>query len=546
MTKTKRYFVIAVILLFFLFLVPAITSQEETQEICAVYITGLGCPNCAITDPALLSEYTAEYPKLIVIEYEIYRQGENNTETANQYFDSYLPQVRAGIPFLIFNKNTSGLGRFEVLDGKNIINVLDSNPCPLADGSSVEFKSLDIVNLPGKPTIWTKNRILISEGSGGDGNNEALKKLLTTNNITTALKELEELYEQIEPRTIEISEKKIEFDQAIKINNWIFQWKSELPVDDEEELRKNWYWTIPFILMVILILIYLSLKKKIPVEEFGKRNLFIISIAILTLVGLFMLAKAVPVEALTKMGGALPLPIFTLIIALVDGFNPCNIFVLTLLLGFLTTASHSRKKIYTIGYTFIAVVFIIYFIFMAFWLNVFKYIGFITPLRIAIGIIALGAGIINCKELFAFRKGITLMIRECDKGPLVRRIRKMKDIIVSGSIPTLIGASILLAVFASLAELPCTAGFPVIYTGILTGKVLANNFSYYLYLLLYNLIYITPLAVIIGIFGWTFKRKEITKRQMALIKFIGGAVMVLLGIILLFRPELIGLAINHP
>lgn len=180
---------------------------------------------------------------------------------------------------------------------------------------------------------------------------------------------------------------------------------------------------------------------------------------------------------------------------------------------------------------------------MAAWLNIFKYIGFIAPLRIGIGLIALIAGLINCKELVAFRKGITLMIQEQHKNPLLKRIEKMKVIIINGSMPTLILTSISLATFASLVELPCTAGFPIIYTGIITGKILTNSFYYYLYLLFYNFIYVIPLIVIIAIFGYTFKGKQITQRQMAIIKFIGGLIMILLGIILLFNPRLIGINI---
>jgi len=187
------------------------------------------------------------------------------------------------------------------------------------------------------------------------------------------------------------------------------------------------------------------------------------------------------------------------------------------------------------------VVFVIYFLFMAIWLNIFKYFGFITPLRIGIALIALTAGLINCKELIAFRKGVTLMIQEQHKNPLLKRLKRMREIIVNGSMLTLILASISLAAFASLVELPCTAGFPIIYTGILTGKMLANSFFYYLYLFFYGLIYIIPLLVIITLFGFTFKGKQISKRQMQAIKFIGGLIMILLGLILLINPNLIGI-----
>lgn len=270
-----------------------------------------------------------------------------------------------------------------------------------------------------------------------------------------------------------------------------------------------------------------------------KKRILIIIIILIALVGFFILAKSASSDFLKNMGLSLPLPAFTFIIALIDGFNPCNLFVLTLLLGLLVSASHSRKKIYITGYTFIAVVYIIYFLFMAAWLNIFKFIGFIDPLRISIASIALIAGFINCKELFFFRKGITLMIQEKHKAPLLKRIEHVKDVFVKGSIPMLILASVVLAVFASLVELPCTAGFPIVYTGVLTGKVLESGLSYYLYLLLYSLVYILPLSVVIGVFGYTLKARQISKHQMQVIKFIGGAIMILLGVILLVNPAII-------
>ena len=269
------------------------------------------------------------------------------------------------------------------------------------------------------------------------------------------------------------------------------------------------------------------------------KKFLIIGIILLAIVGFFFLAKYVSSDWLKGMGLVLPLPVFTFFIALVDGFNPCNLFVLTLLLGLLVSASHSRKRIYVVGYTFVFVVFVVYFLFMVAWLNIFKFIGFIDPLRIGIAILALGAGVINCKEFFWFRKGVTLMIQEKHKGPLRRKIEKMKGKIMNASMPALILSSIGLAAFSSLIELPCTAGFPIIYSGILAGKYVTNSFGSYAYLLLYNLVYVLPLAVVIGIVGYTFQGKQISKKQMATIKLIGGLIMIALGIILLVNPGLL-------
>ncbi len=282
------------------------------------------------------------------------------------------------------------------------------------------------------------------------------------------------------------------------------------------------------------------------INEFFKKKenlkkLIVICITLIILLSFYAIAKSIPPNLIKNLGLTLPLPVFTFLIALVDGFNPCNLFVLTLLISLMLSKTHSRKKIYAVGFSFIAVVFVFYFLFMAAWLNIFKYIGFITPLRIGIALLAIIAGLINCKELLFYRKGITLMIQDKFVGPIKNKIKEVALLMKRGSIYTLVASSIILAIFASLVELPCTAGFPIIYTGILTGTFLQSSFMYYLYLLLYNLIYVLPLATIILVFGYTFKGKQIKKQTMSWIKFIGGAIMLLLGIILLFAPGILGL-----
>jgi len=269
------------------------------------------------------------------------------------------------------------------------------------------------------------------------------------------------------------------------------------------------------------------------------KKIIVVSITIIILALFYFFTKGISVESLQSLGGSLPLPVFTFIIALVDGFNPCNLFVLTMLVSLMLSESHSRKRILAVGFTFVAVIYVFYFLFMVAWLNIFKFIGFIDPLRYVIAAIAIIAGLINCKELFFYRKGITLMVQDKYVGPLKKRIANVAHLIKKGSMGTVIGASVVLAIFASLVELPCTAGFPIIYTGVLSGIFLKTNMMHYLYLMFYNFVYVLPLSVIILVFGYTFHGKQIKKKTMSWIKFIGGAIMLLLGIVLLFNPALL-------
>lgn len=263
--------------------------------------------------------------------------------------------------------------------------------------------------------------------------------------------------------------------------------------------------------------------------------------AVLVIIFVFLHFNPFGTKTLKDLGASIPLPLFTFIIALIDGFNPCNLFILTMLVSLLLAESHSRKRIFAVGFSFVLVVYIFYFLFMTAWLNIFKYIGFIDPLRYLIAGIAIIAGGINVKELFFYRKWVTLMVQPKYISPLKKKVKKVSGKIKKAALPTLVGSSIALAFFASLVELPCTAGFPLIYTGVLTGMYLKNSLMYYVYLLFYNLVYVLPLTVIILLFGYTFKGKKISKRTMAWIKFFGGAIMLLLGLLLIFAPGIIGL-----
>jgi cytochrome c biogenesis protein CcdA len=264
----------------------------------------------------------------------------------------------------------------------------------------------------------------------------------------------------------------------------------------------------------------------------------------LGLITLFFVIKSLSPDYFKEIGFNMALPWFTFIIAVIDGFNPCTLWVLSFLMVLLISSfegdnKESRKRMLIVGFTFASVVAIIYFLFMAAWLNIFKFIGFIDPLRIGIACLAIFAGLINCKEYFAFRKGVTLMIQEQHKPFILRKIEQVKAVVKHGSTFALITASAVLAAFASLVELPCTAGWPMIYTAVLSSKVFEGGISYYLYLLFYDLIYIIPLCSMILLFAWFSKGKKITKEQTQIIKLIGGLLMIALGIVLLVNPELL-------
>jgi thiol-disulfide isomerase/thioredoxin len=228
------------------------------------------------------------------------------------------------------------------------------------------------------------------------------------------------------------------------------------------------------------------------------------------------------------------LPLFTLIIGGLDGFNPCAMWVLCFLLTLVIYAK-SRAKILLIGGIFVVASGVIYFLFMAAWLNLFMFVGYVKPLQIAVGLVAVVMGLINCKDFFFFKQGVSLTISESAQPKLFKMMRK---VINASAIPGMILGTLVLAVTANLIELLCTAGFPAIYTRILTLQDLSVT-QYYLYLALYNVVYVIPLAVIVSIFAWRMGGRKLSEREGRILKLVGGVLMLTLGIILLVNPQIL-------
>ncbi|MDO8932211.1 MAG: thioredoxin family protein [Rhodocyclaceae bacterium] len=229
---------------------------------------------------------------------------------------------------------------------------------------------------------------------------------------------------------------------------------------------------------------------------------------------------------------ALPLPLFTVIIAGLDAFNPCAFFVLLFLLSLLAHQK-DRRRMLTVGGIFIAASGLMYFAFMAAWLNVFQWLGALTWITLAAGILAIVVGAINVKDFFAFERGITLSIPESAKPDIYRKARA---IIQSGNTTAMLTATVFLAIAANFYELLCTAGFPMVYTRILTLAELSPA-GRYAYLAFYNAIYVVPLALIVLAFVGTLSAHKLTEREGRLLKLMSGAMMLELGLVLAFRPE---------
>lgn len=227
---------------------------------------------------------------------------------------------------------------------------------------------------------------------------------------------------------------------------------------------------------------------------------------------------------------------FSAVLGLLDGFNPCAMWVLIFLMGLLVH-TRSTKKMVLIGGVFIAVSGLIYFAFMAAWLNIFLVIGYARWITIGLGFMAVAMGLINLKELFFFKKGVSLMISDSAKPRIAERIRR----IMSADKPAvMVAGTALLAVFVNLIELACTIGLPAIFTRVLSLKQ-ASVWEKYYYMAVYNLAYVVPLAVILTLFVLTMGKYKMTETHGKILKAISGILMLLLGTLMIFKPEVLTL-----
>jgi hypothetical protein len=186
-----------------------------------------------------------------------------------------------------------------------------------------------------------------------------------------------------------------------------------------------------------------------------------------------------------------------------------------------------------VGGVFVAVSGLVYFAFMAAWLNLFQVLGGVQLITLVAGIIAVFIGMINIKDYFWLKEGVSLSLADSSKERLFGR---MRGLLTTDRLPTLLVGTLVLAVAANSYELLCTMGLPMVFTRILTLEQL-SNLQYYVYLALYNLVYVLPLAVIVGLFVVTMGRRKLSESEGRFLKLLSGTMMGGLGLVLVLSPE---------
>jgi len=208
--------------------------------------------------------------------------------------------------------------------------------------------------------------------------------------------------------------------------------------------------------------------------------------------------------------------------AAIDSINPCAFAVMIFLLGYLL-ALGSPKLILRIGLVYIVTIFVVYFLAGLGLLRALTAFGVAGIIYKIAAVILLFVGLVNIKDFFWYGKGFTLAIPE-SKKPLIQKYIK------KASIP----AAIVLGFLVSAFELPCTGGVYIAVLGLLASR--ETQISAVPYLLLYNLIFVLPLFIILGLvyFGISAKQMEEWRtKNRKWLRLVLGLGSLILGVLML-------------
>jgi hypothetical protein len=222
------------------------------------------------------------------------------------------------------------------------------------------------------------------------------------------------------------------------------------------------------------------------------------------------------------------------ILGLVDGFNPCALWVLIYLISLVATL-RDKRKIWLIVGSFVLASGVIYFLLMTAWLNLFLFIGFVRPVTIVIGLVALGGGILQMREFIKAKGEIVCEVTSEESRE--RTMGKMQSIVSAPvTLATILGI-IVLAFAVNSIEFVCSAAIPMVFTQVLALSDL-STIQYYGYILLYVFFFILDNLIIFG--GAAFAMtSRLGVRYAKYARPIGAVILIILGALLLFAPNLL-------
>ena len=228
------------------------------------------------------------------------------------------------------------------------------------------------------------------------------------------------------------------------------------------------------------------------------------------------------------------LPALAVVLGLVDGFNPCAMWVLAYLISLLFVLNDRRKAWLIVG-AFVFASFVLNYLFMTAWLNAFLLIGYSGPITVVIGAIALGAGMFNLYDYI--KSGGEVVCEVVDSKSRKSTMSRIESIVASPISLGVIIAVTGLAFVVNSFEFVCSAALPAIFTRVLTLAGL-TTVQHYLYIFLYVFFLMLDHLVIFSAAALAINT-SLADRYMKYCRPVGGVILLVLGILLVFAPQLL-------
>lgn len=225
------------------------------------------------------------------------------------------------------------------------------------------------------------------------------------------------------------------------------------------------------------------------------------------------------------------LVVATLVIGFVDGVNPCSLWVISVLLT-IVVRTGSRRRVLAVGTTFLVVTAAMYALYMAGIYSAMNVLESLGAVQAVVAVVAGVLGVVSVKDYFAFRRGPSFSIPDRAKPGIYHRMRAAAG--QQALLPAL-AATTLLAVGVSLLETPCTAGFPVLWTGLLATADVGTAQAAWLFGL-YLLPFLLDEVLVFALAVLTLRATKLQERHGRLLKLVAGTTMLALAVTVLVRP----------
>jgi hypothetical protein len=222
------------------------------------------------------------------------------------------------------------------------------------------------------------------------------------------------------------------------------------------------------------------------------------------------------------------LPALAVVLGLVDGFNPCAMWVLVYLISVVATL-RDKRRIWLIVGSFVLASGILYFLFMTVWLNLFLFIGYVKTVTIVIGLIALGGGILQIKGFIETKGAVVCEVTGEESRK--KTMTKVQEIVSSPLTWGILVGIIVLAFTVNAVEFVCSAAIPAVFTQVLSLASL-STFQYYGYILLYVFFFMLDDLVIFGTAAFALT-SSLGDRYAKYTRPVGATILIILGLLLL-------------